>query len=378
MRASSRMEGLGLSPIRAIQAGSPEGSVSLGLGEPSWSLPEPGRRALAASASSPGPCSYGPNAGLEELRAAIASRERSALGETMVSAGSEGALFALIMAYAGPGDEVLAPDPGYLAYPAIARLAGARVRPYRLGEDFGLDPERFAAALASSPRAKIAVINNPSNPTGGGASLDALAEVARLCDRRDILLVSDEVYRELYLGERQPSLREVTDRGVVTSSMSKAWGAPGLRVGWAVGPADILEPARLVHNYAVTAASRPSQEAALALLEASDEVLPAARLELAARWAAFAEGLLSGFGIEAKKNAGAFYYWLRIPEKARDATEVCLKARDEGRVIAVPGSAFGASGERYVRLSYGASSADITEGLRRLAPFWDARYWRKA
>jgi aspartate/methionine/tyrosine aminotransferase len=378
MKPCSRMEGLGVSPIRAIQAGAPEGSVSLGLGEPSWSLPEPGRRALAASSSSPGPCSYGPNAGLEGLRAEIAIREGSALGETMVTAGSEGALFALIMAYAGPGDEVLAPDPGYLAYPAIARLAGSTARPYRLGEDFDLDPERFAASLSSSPRARIAVINNPSNPTGGGASLEALAEVARLCDRRDILLISDEVYRELYLGERQPSLREVTDRCVITSSVSKAWGAPGLRVGWAVGPADILEPVRLVHNYAVTAASRPSQEAALALLEASPEVLPEARLELSARWAAFAKGLSSCFGIEAKKRAGAFYYWLKIPEEARDATEVCLKARDEGRVIAVPGSAFGASGERYVRLSYGASSADISEGLRRLAPFWEARYWRKA
>ena len=160
--------------------------------------------------------------------------------------------------------------------------------------------------------------------------------------------------------------------------MSKAWGGPGLRVGWAVGPAETLEPARLVHNYAVTAASRPAQAAALALLESSDTVLSAARASLAARWKAFAAGLESGLGIEAKAPAGAFYYWLKIPEGARDATEVCVRARDEGGVIAVPGSAFGAAGDRYVRLSYGASPADISEGLRRLAPFWDARYWRKA
>jgi aspartate/methionine/tyrosine aminotransferase len=372
------MEGLGLSPIRAIQAGAPAGSVSLGLGEPSWELPGPGRGALAAAAAREGPCLYGPNAGLERLREAIAARERSALGETMVTAGSEGALFSLLMAYAGPGDEVLVPEPGYLAYPAIARLAGARARPYRLGEDFGLDGDRFASALAASPQAKVAILNNPSNPTGGGASLGALSEVARLCEERDVLLVSDEVYRELYLGERQPSLREVTERGVVTSSVSKAWGAPGLRVGWAVGPEETLEPARLVHNYAVTAASRPAQAAALALLEASDEVLSAARAELAARFEAFAEGLKAGFGLEARAPAGAFYYWLRIPEGARDAMELCVRARDEGRVIAVPGSAFGSSGERYVRLSYGASPADIAEGLKRLAPFWEARYWRKA
>jgi len=109
----------------------------------------------------------------------------------MVTAGSEGALFALIMAYAGPGDELLLPDPGYLAYPAISRLAGAGVRPYRLGDGFCLDAGRFEAALASSPRAKVAIINNPSNPTGGGASLGALREVARLCEERDVLLVSD-------------------------------------------------------------------------------------------------------------------------------------------------------------------------------------------
>lgn len=372
------MEALSFSPIRAIQAGAPSGSVSLGLGEPSWALPEPARLALAAASRAEGPCAYGPNSGLEALREAIAAREGAALGEVMVSSGSEGALFALALAYAGPGDEVLVPDPGYLAYPALARLSGASPRPYRLGDDFGLDPGRFAEALEAAPRARLAFVNCPSNPTGAGASRAALAEVARLCEERDLLLVSDEVYRELYLGERGPSLRELTDRCVVTSSVSKAWGAPGLRVGWAVGPAELLDPARLVHNYAVTAASRPAQEAARALLEASASVLPAARAELAARWAAFSKGLRAGFGLEAAAPAGAFYYWLRIPEAAPDATALCLRARDEGRVIAIPGSAFGEAGARYVRLSYGASPADIALGLERLSPFWEEAAWRKA
>lgn len=365
LKRAARLSGIGLSPIRAMSLGAPEGCVSLGLGEPTWDLPEAARRALS---SGRGPCPYGPNAGLPELKSAIASFYGVAPERVMVSSGSQGALFALFMAYLGPGDEVLVPDPGFLAYPTLARLAGAESAPYPLAPDGSLDGGAFAAALEAHPRAAAAIINNPSNPTGAGASEAALASVAAACERRGILLVSDEVYRELYLGERPASLSDVSDYGVVTSSVSKAWGAPGLRVGWALGDPEILEAARLVHNSMVSCVPRPSQEAAHALIEDSGSILVAARAELKLRWEALAGALEAELGLVPKAPAGAFYYWLRLPEG--DDARYCRAARDEAKVILIPGSAFGSRGSGYARVSYAASSGELREGLRRLARFW--------
>jgi aspartate/methionine/tyrosine aminotransferase len=364
---AARLSALGLSPIRAMSSDAPEGCVSLGLGEPSWALPEAARRALSGGE---GPCSYGPNSGLPGLRSAIASFYGIAGERVMVSSGSQGALFALFMAYLGPGDEALVPDPGFLAYPSLARLAGAEPAPYPLAPDGSLDERAFASVLAAHPRAAAAVINHPANPTGAGASEAALASVAAACEERGILLVSDEVYRELYLGPRPPSLAEVSEYGIVTGSVSKAWGAPGLRVGWALGDPEVLEAARLVHSSMVSCVPRPSQEAARALLEDSDSILPASRAELKLRWEALARSLEAELGIEPEPPAGAFYYWLPLPCRSGDDARFCLRLRDEGKVILIPGGAFGSRGSGYARLSFAASPEELREGLRRLAPFW--------
>lgn len=363
-----RMEGLGLSPIRAVMAGAPAGAIPLGLGEPSWDFPEAGRRALAKAGRD---CSYGPNAGLEPLRRALADFYEARPEEVMVASGSQGALFSLFQAWLGTGDEVLVPDPGFLSYPVLARLAGAQPEAYALGPGGGLDPGLFSQALGAHPRARMAVINHPANPTGAGAEPAALLAVARLCEERGIILVSDEVYRELYLGPRPASLRDVGTYGIVLSSASKAWGGPGLRVGWALGDPEVLAPARLVHNYAVTAASRPAQEAALALVEDSPRVLPAARAELGRRWESLARAMEEGFpGGCPQVPAGAFYLLLPLPPGETDSQAFCLRARDEAGVILAPGSAFGPAGEAKVRLSYAARPDDLVEGIARLGPLW--------
>jgi aspartate/methionine/tyrosine aminotransferase len=338
----------------------------MGLGEPGWDLPAPAREALAAIQ---GPCAYGPNAGLPELREAVAAFHGVQAGEVLLTAGSQGALYALIQAYAGPGDEVLVPDPGFLAYPALARMAAAEPVPYATGNDFTLDPERFREALDRAPRARIALVNHPGNPTGAGATREALAEVAEACARRGVLLISDEVYRELCLGTPGPSLLDVTRDGIVLGSVSKAWGAPGLRVGWALGRADLLAPAALVHAYMVTAPARPSQLAALALIRESGAVLAEAREHLARRWEAFSGAYAQAFGASPGPAAGGFYHWQPLPAGV-DPMAFCLRLRDEGRVVVVPGLAFGNRGAGYARLSYAGDPARIREGVTRLAPFW--------
>jgi len=366
LNPATRLAHLRPSPIRALSEGAPPDAVPMGLGEPGWDLPEPARLALARCQ---GPCSYGPNAGLPELQEAVGAFHGHPAAEVLLTAGSQGALFALIQAYAGPGDQVLVPDPGFLAYPALARLAAAEPVPYELGEGFRLDGARFREALERAPRARLALVNHPGNPTGAGASLEALREVAEACAERGVLLISDEVYRELRLGDPVPSLREVTSDGIVLGSVSKAWGAPGLRVGWALGPAALLAPARLVHAYMVTAPARPSQLAALALLAASSQVLAEAREHLRLRWQAFSEAWAAHFGQAPPLASGGFYHWLALPAGA-DPMPFCLRLRDEGRVVVVPGQAFGEGGRGHIRLSYAGDPGRIREGVARLAPYW--------
>ena len=370
MKPASRLDAIRPSPIRVLSEGAPVDAIPLGLGEPTWDLPEPARRALARES---GPCGYGPNAGLPELRQAVAQWHGASMEQVLITCGSEGALFGLLMAWLGPGDQVLVPDPGFPAYPALARLAGAEVVSYPLAKAhrFRLDAPAFIACLDAHPQARAAILNHPSNPTGGGATIDELRAVAEACRQRGILLISDEVYRDLHYGERPPSLRDASDYGVVLGSMSKGWAAPGLRVGWAVGDSEWLAPARTVHAFAVTAASASCQRAALALLEASDEVLPQGRKEIALRWEALALAWKVHFGAVITPPAGAFYHWMPLPEAALpDPMAFCVRLRDEARVVLVPGTAFGEVGRPYARLSFAARPEQITEGFSRLAPFW--------
>lgn len=367
MNPASRLSAIRPSPIRVLSEGAPADAIPLGLGEPTWELPAPARIALAAET---GPCGYGPNAGLPELRRAVAQWHGAEMEDVLVTSGSEGALFSLLMAWLGPGDEVLIPDPGFPAYPALARLAGAEIAPYPLGEGFRLDAPAFVACLETHPKAKAAILNHPSNPTGGGASLEDLRAVAEACRQRGILLISDEVYRDLHFGVRPPSLRDADSYGVVLGSMSKGWAAPGLRVGWAVGDPRWLVPARTVHAFAVTAAAAPCQRAALALLEASGSVLPQGRREIAARWQALAEAWREHFGVTLALPAGAFYHWTPLPQNS-EPMDFCLRLRDEAKVVLVPGTAFGEGGRAHARLSFAAQPEQIREGIRRMAAFWE-------
>lgn len=358
-------------------SGAPEGCVSLGLGEPSWPLPEVAARAIAGSFMPGQACLYGQNAGTPELRASLSVFLGYPEDSFMLAAGSQAALFALFQAWAGEGDEVLVPDPGFVAYPTLAGLAGAKVRPYTLADDGSLDPVLFDLALAASPGARLAVVNHPANPTGGGADPGALLAVARSCEKRGVVLVSDEVYRDLYLGDRPAG---VLDGGslpgvVALGSMSKAFAAPGLRVGWAYGDPEVLAPARLVHNAMTSCLSRPAQAAATALLDAAGLVVAGSRRQLAARWSAFEEACAQYFPGESppSMSAGGFYHWMRLPElDGKDETAFCLRIRDEAGVIVVPGIAFGSRGSGRVRVSWAGQPRDIREGVRRLAGFLES------
>ncbi|WP_010147160.1 pyridoxal phosphate-dependent aminotransferase [Serinicoccus profundi] len=411
MITATRVAGQGLSPIRRMSLGAPPDAINLGLGEPGWAMPD-----LGAPAG-PTPLAYGPNTSDPELVRAIGRYAGALAGgstpsdtsapvtaghgqspglspdQVMVTAGSQAALFALFSAYVEPGSVVLVPDPGFVAYPTLARMCGATPVGYPLGAGGDLDAEALADALGAHPHTSLVVLNHPANPTGGVASAAALEQVARRCDERDVLLVSDEVYAELWVDERPTSLREVTDNGVALGSMSKAFAAPGLRIGWATGDPDVLAPARLVHNAMTTAPSRLSQAAALALLESAEQVLPAAREEIRTRWETV-DVIAPHLCRSARRIVGerhpatlprtagrvGFYLWLPLPHDVEEhgrsdaaTTETfALRLRDEGGVTTIPGTAFGPRGAGFLRVSLGGPIAELEEGLRRLAPWWKA------
>ncbi len=368
MQPARRLDGMGISAIRRIAQGAPADAISLGLGEPTWDMPAPARRALAEFE---GVCSYGPQPGRWEVRESIARYHGVDPGDILVTNGTQEALYVIAQAFLNPGDEVLVPDPGFVGYPGVIRLAGARPVPYRLSGDdrFRLDAEAVAETLANHPRARMIILNHPSNPTGGGASLQALRTVAELARTNDVLLVSDEVYRELHYGHRPPSLLDVTHDGFVLNSVSKGFGCPGLRLGWAVVPATAMAALRIVHGYAVTCASSPAQRAAAALLDAREEVLPAARREVGTRFEALRQALHEHFDQDVSPPDGGFYHLLPLPAReVRDPLAFCLRLREEARVVLVPGIAFGEGGRPFARLSFAARPDRIREAVIRLAP----------
>ena len=372
MKPASRLSLLKPSPIRAITDGTPPGAIPLGLGEPTWALPEPARLALLRPA---GPCGYVPHVGLPDLRKAVAAFHGATVDEVLITTGSQGALFSLFQAWVEPGTKVLIPDPGFVAYPALARMAGAVPVTYPLAPDrFRLDAEALLRVLEATPEASAVVLNLPSNPTGGGGDLEALRRVAAACQARGLLLISDEVYRDLHFGVRPPGLRDVTDRGVVVSSVSKGWGAPGLRVGWAIGDPAWLTPARVVHGYAVTGTATPAQWAALALIEHSDTILAEARAAIRERWEALAAALHKELGQAVTPPDGTFYHFMPLPPEAHaDPLAFALRLRDEAGVVAIPGLAFGEGGRGHLRLSFAATPEQLREGVKRLAPYWKPR-----
>lgn len=416
MNAPSRIQGMTPSPIRRMGQGAPEGTISLGLGEPGWPLPRPAREALALAGQTDGPLPYGPNSALPELVEAIANLTRptaqagvpdtpgepsrqsaSALvtaDEVMVTAGSQAALFALFQAHVEADTTVLVPDPGFVSYPTLARLCGARPVSYPLAPDGSLDAEALVATLRQQPTTSLVVINHPANPTGGTASPEALVSVAQACALTGALLVSDEVYRELWVGTRPAGLHDVGGlaAGVVLGSLSKAFGAPGLRIGWALGEPDVLAPARLVHNAMNTAPSRISQLAGVALLHSAEEVLAQARGHVLDRWetlARVAPELVKHAGLDlgpahtpgrndphdrSVTRAAGFYLWLPLPaDVAQEKTEeFALQVRDRSRVTTIPGTAFGRAGAGHLRVSLGGPVDELEEGLARLAPWWKA------
>ncbi|HEX5889994.1 MAG TPA: aminotransferase class I/II-fold pyridoxal phosphate-dependent enzyme [Pyrinomonadaceae bacterium] len=363
-----RLQGIEKSVIRQVFDRALPGSINLGLGEPDLWTPDIVREAAIATLTKE-QSGYTSHAGLPELRRLIAAQypyleENS--GRVIVTAGSQEALYLALMVLVDEGDEVLLPNPGFVAYPTIVKMAGGVAKFYRLSREngFAFDVDEFRRAL--TPQTKVVVCISPSNPTGRTLSRDDLIAIADAVRDHGAYLISDEIYRELYYTpERPESASSFYDRTIVISGLSKSMSMTGWRLGWMGGDEAVINAALVLHGYVTTCASTVTQKASLVAW--SDEA-ETARARFRETFQSRRDHLLklieTELGLRAVTPEGAFYTMLDVHEfgPSMKVAEALLSAR----VITVPGAAFGSESEGFLRVSFCADHETLSEGVQRI------------
>jgi aspartate/methionine/tyrosine aminotransferase len=363
-----RLRGITKSAIRDFFDRAPAGSINLGLGEPDLPTPEIVREA-AVRAIQTERNGYTAHAGLPALRERIASGYpglEPAVERVIVTAGSQEALYLALLSLVDEGDEVLLPNPGFIAYPAIVAMAGGRAVFYRLpgAGDFGFDADEFRRQL--TPRTKVVVCISPSNPTGRVLGTEDLEAMAAALAGTNAVVVSDEIYRELYFDAARPaSMADHYVNTVTVSGLSKSMSMTGWRLGWLTGPVEVVRSALLLHGYVTTCASTISQKAALAAWsEEAEQARAAVRATFRDRRDHLRRAIEHTLGLRAVMPDGAFYTMLDTAGygSSRQVAETLL----QHGVITVPGGTFGTEGEGFLRLSFCVDKPALSEAVRRM------------
>lgn len=376
MKQASRFDGIELSLIRQIHALATPLSINLGLGEPNVE-PDEVLREMARAAAGESSWHYSPNAGALSLRRLVAAEDDSydPADEVCITAGTQEALYAIMQAYAGEGDEVLVPDPGFLTYATLARLSGASAVTYPLdAEGWRIDVQDLARRVTS--RTRLLVVNSPSNPTGGVIDDETLARIAELARDEKILAVSDEVYREIYYGSERPgTMRGRDDNVIVVNGMSKSHAMTGLRIGWVTAAAPVLAPIVRAHQYIATCASTFSQSLAERVLSRPDwnrDWLRRVREQFDRQRAAIVTAAEHELASSVRPPAGAFYLFVPVP--SCDTVSLAKQLATDAGVLTIPGVAFGAAGEGFLRISYSAPVEQIRDGVERIGEFLRSKF----
>lgn len=351
--------------------------ISLGVGEPDFGTAWRVREA-AIYGLERGRTTYTANSGLLELRQAVAAhlRQRYALAydprdDVLITVGVSEGLDLALRALLNPGDEVIIPEPAYVAYPPCVALAGGVPVMVATSAADGFVPIAAEIERRITPRTRAILLNYPSNPTGGVPGrphLEALADVAR---RHDLVVISDEIYDRLsYDAEHIPfaGLPGMLERTLLLNGFSKTYGMTGWRVGYAAGPPELIAAMTKIHQYTALCASRQAQEAAIEALRVPDREVRAMVEDYDLRRRLFVAGL-NRIGLPCHLPAGAFYAFPSVAPTGLSATEFADRLLHEGRVAVVPGDAFGAGGANHVRCAYATSIAHLEEALSRIERF---------
>jgi len=352
--------------------------ISLGIGEPDFVTPWHIREA-AIYAIERGKTSYTANLGTLRLRHAIATYLAKHLhvdyhpkNEILVSVGVSEAIDLALRALINPGDEVLYHEPCYVSYGPTITLAGGHPVPVatRFEENFELNITDLEKAVTK--KTKVLMLNFPTNPTGASISKEKLEELARFCEKHDLIVLSDEIYSELTYDEAThhsiAAMPGMKDRTILLHGVSKAFAMTGWRIGFACGPADIIEAMMKIHQYSILCAPIMGQEAAVEALERGEFSVTQMRNEYEHR-RNFVVAACRDMDLPCLMPQGAFYIFPNITKYGMSSKEFALELLQEQKVAVVPGSAFGASGEGFVRCSYATSMEKLKIAMSRIEEF---------
>lgn len=359
--------------------------ISLGVGEPDfktpWSVRDAGIRSLEL-----GRTKYTANSGLKELRGEICNylQRRFDLHykeeNVLVTVGGSEAIDLTIRAVVQPGDEVIIPEPCFVCYEPITQLTGGvPVHIATRAEDqFRLTADQLRAAI--KPRTKLLIFPYPNNPTGAVMSAAEMEEIAAVLRETNVLVLSDEIYSELTYGlDRHVSIASLpgmAERTIVVNGFSKSYAMTGWRLGYAAGPAPLVKVMTKIHQSCIMSAPTTSQYAAITALRQCDDQIEMMRDEYNRR-RRYVVKALNEMGLTCFEPRGAFYVFPSIQISGLTSSEFCEQLLREKEVAIIPGSAFGASGEGYARISYAYSVDHLQTAMKRIREFLTEHGWIK-
>jgi aminotransferase len=351
--------------------------ISLGIGEPDFVTPAPIRAAGIRSIEE-GRTAYTSNSGLLELRVAISDHLAARYGvrydpetEILITVGVSEGLQNAMLATIDPGDEVLIPEPAFVAYPACVIFAdGVPVSvATHVQDSFQVSAQALAEAV--TPRTRAILIGYPNNPTGAVMPRERLLEIAALAERHDLLVFSDEIYDRLVYGVEHTcfaSLPGMRERTVLMGGFSKAYAMTGWRLGWVAGPAEIIAATRKIHQYAIMSAPTMAQYAGLEALRSGEQACAEMVAEYDRRRTTIVTGL-NALGLPTFEPQGAFYAFPQVGHLGISSEEFCERLLKEQQVAVIPGDVFGPSGAGFVRACYASSMDKIETALDRIERF---------
>ncbi|NLZ82696.1 MAG: aminotransferase class I/II-fold pyridoxal phosphate-dependent enzyme [Clostridiales bacterium] len=352
-------------------------AISLGVGEPDfdtpWHIREEGIYSLEK-----GKTFYTSNSGLKELKIEICNYLSRRFGldynfdtETIVTVGGSEAIDIALRVMLNPGDEVLIPQPCYVSYHPCTILAGGVPVVIELKEenDFKLTKEQLLGAITD--KTKILIMPFPNNPTGSIMTYDDLKDIAKVVIEKDLFVISDEIYAELTYGQEHVSIASfpgLKERTIVINGFSKAYAMTGWRLGYAVGPANIIEQMIKIHQFAIMCAPTNSQYAGIEALKNGDPDVLMMREAYDGR-RRFLIHTLNNIGLKTFEPYGAFYVFPSVQNLGMSSEEFATKLLKEEKVAVVPGTAFGDCGEGFLRISYAYSIDNLKIALERIEKF---------
>jgi aminotransferase len=352
-------------------------AISLGIGEPDfvtpWNIVEAGIYSLEK-----GHTHYSANAGFSELRKEICNSLMKKYGlkydyneEVIVTVGGSEGIDLALRALTGPGDEVIIPEPSFVAYKGCTAFTGAKAKVINLRQEdeFKLTPKLLEEAL--TPRTKVVIVPFPNNPTGAIMTREELKDIVDILKDRDVIILSDEIYSELTYEREHVSIAsfpEVKDKTIVINGFSKAYAMTGWRLGYVCGNKILIEAMKKIHQYAIMCAPTTAQYAAIEALKNGDASVE----EMVDEYNRRRRVIVSSFkemGLECFEPLGAFYVFPSIKATGLTSDEFCEKLLQQEKVLVIPGNAFGECGEGFVRVCYSSSMENILEAMKRMERF---------